>query len=157
MIDTAVVHSDESLRIVTARNLFVVVWWDAPTVEQLRSLARMAEAHRRDHPRGTAMLNVIRGGMPSFDQKMREEAQRLTRDGHFDLAVAHLVLLGGLVGAAVRAFLSTIVLLGRPKEPTQVFAEEGKALSWLAPQLARGPSLWARDDVQATFDRAMGR
>lgn len=155
MIDALVVHADETLRILTARNLFVVVWSDAPTVKQMQQMARAASAHRRAHPRGTAMLNVVRGGTPSFESAVRDEARRLTSDGYFTLAVAHVVLLGGLVGAAVRAFFSTIVLLGRPKEPTHVFGDAGAALGWLADRLATGGERWTRDDLQAALDRAM--
>lgn len=155
VMGTAVVHADESLKIVTAHNVLVVVWSDAPSLEQLRAMARAAEALRRAHPRGTALLNVIRGGMPSFDDAVRDEARRLTRDGHFDVGVAHVVLIGGLVGAAVRAFLSTIVLLGRPKEPTQVFGEAGAALRWLAGRLAGGGVSWTPNDLAGALDHAM--
>lgn len=140
---------------VTARNLFVAVWSDAPTVKQMQAMARAAAAHRRAHPRGAALLNVVRGGTPSFDNAVRDEARRLTSDGHFDVGVAHVVLLGGLVGAAVRAFLSTIVLLGRPKEPTQVFGDANAAIGWLASRFANGGERWTRDDVQAALDQAM--
>jgi hypothetical protein len=155
VIDVAVVHADETLRLVTAKNLLVAVWSDAPTLTQMQSVGRAAAALRRAHPRGAAMLNVVRGGTPSFSNAVREEARRLTSDGHFTLGVAHVVLLGGLVGATVRAFLSTIVLLGRPKEPTQVFGEAGAALGWLEARLATGGEGWTRDDVQAAYDRAL--
>lgn len=133
----------------------IAVWYDAPTLSDMRALLKAADSLRREYPGGTALLNVIKSGTPMFEQSVRLEAQRLTREGHFSLAVAHLVLVGGLAGAAVRAFLGTVTLVGRPKDPTRVFGAAGDALAWLADHAARGPEAWSRAELDGALSAAL--
>ncbi|MCB9598405.1 MAG: hypothetical protein H6719_37170 [Sandaracinaceae bacterium] len=80
-------------------------------------------------------MNLIVRGRPNFDPAVRAEVRRLTERGIHHGGSAHVVLADGLVGAAARAFMSTSVLLGRPKNPTRVFGELDPAATWMAGQL----------------------
>jgi hypothetical protein len=150
MAELETVHTDSTLRIVTARNVQVNVWSNAPTLEQMRVFGRTGVAHARQHPRGTGLINLVVRGTPSFSEPVRAEAVKLVKDeGIFSLGGAHIILIGGLAGTAVRAFMNTAILLGRPRRPNKVFGEAETAVAWLAPLLARGAEPWSRAELAA--------
>lgn len=145
-----IVHQDATFRIGVARNLMINAWADAPSLEQLRAFGRSARALSREHAGRTALLNVVLGGTPRFPEAVRDEAVKLTRDsGLGRLGVAHLILVGGLAGAATRAFLSTVVLLGRPRVPNKVFGDSRASAEWLAGVLTTGGAAWTADEILA--------
>jgi hypothetical protein len=144
MAELETVHSDSTLRIVTARNVQVNVWSNAPTLDQMRVFGRVGAAHARQHPRGTGLVNLVVRGTPSFSEPVRAAAVNLLKqEGLFSLGGAHIILLDGLAGTAVRAFLNTAILLGRPSRPNKVFGESATAVAWLAPLLVRGAEPWS--------------
>lgn len=157
MTELRVLHRDPTLTIAVADNLQISVWRDAPTLAQMRAFSRAAHDVRRVHSRGAALFNAVLSGTPRFTDEVREEARRLTMEGEFTLGVAHVILVGGLGGVAARAFLATVVLLGRPREATRVFGEVPAAASWLAAQLAlaaEGPR-WTGKMIADAYDRAL--
>lgn len=150
MAQLETVHADSTLRIVTSRNMQVNVWSNAPTVEQLRAHGRSGMAHARQHPGGTGLLNIVVGGTPSFSEPVRVETVKTMKQAElFRLGSAQIVLVGGLAGTAVRAFMSTAILLGRPVRPSKVFSESETAVAWIAPLLARGAEPWSRAELAA--------
>ena len=150
MAELETVHTDSTLRIVISRNVQANVWSNAPTVEQMRLFGRVGVAQMRPHPRGTGLLNLIVGGTPSFSEAVRAETVKLVKQpGIFSLGAAHLVLVGGFTGTAVRAFLSTVLLLGRPPCPNKVFGDPETAAAWLAPLLAQGAERWSQAELIA--------
>ena len=72
----------------------------------------------------------------------------------FRLGAAHLIAVGGLAGTATRAFLSTAVLIGRPRTPTKVFAQPREACEWLAEKAARSPESWTATDLTEAYTEA---
>ena len=150
MAELETVHSDSTLRIVIARNLQVNVWSNAPTLEQMRVFGRTGVAQARQHPRGTGLINLVVRGTPSFSEAVRAEAVKLVKqEALFSLGGAHIILLGGLAGTAVRTFMNTAILLGRPRRPNKVFVEAEPATAWLAPLLARGAEPWSQAELAA--------
>jgi hypothetical protein len=144
-----IVHTDAILSIATSRNVQVNVWTDAPTVEQIRAFSRTGAALARRHPRGTGLLNVMLRGTPRFSEQVRDETVKLMKQADFRLGTAHLVLMGGLTGTAVRAFMSTVMLLARSPTPNKVFGDPGTATAWLAPLLAQGAEPWSSAQLVA--------
>jgi hypothetical protein len=143
------VHDDPSLRIATSRNLLVAEWTDAPTGDQMRVLEREGRKLGRLH-RQTALINLMVRGTPSFSNEVRQEVVRLSRDGALmTLARAHVVLAEGMVGAAVRAFISTTLFLARVPIPTKVLGSLETAAAWLVEPLSRGTERWTEGDVLA--------
>ena len=143
-------HADATLRLASHRNLLLAVWCDAPTLEQMRELGRASRAISRRHPAGADMLNVVLSGKPTFSDAVRQEGIKLTSDPTLiRLGTAHLVLVTGLAGAATKAFLSTMLLVGRPAVPTKVFADPDGAAAWLAPRLSLPGAEWSAAEVKA--------
>lgn len=156
MIPPSVVHQQDTLRIVTAGNLVIASWFDAPTLEQMRAFRRASQALKQRHPEGTAMVNLIVTGTPRFSAEVREEAALQQKDALHNLGAAHVILVGGLVGTAVRGFLGTMILLGRSKNPTRVFGDVAPASAWLLERLKNGPvEGWTLEDVKAAFELAI--
>jgi hypothetical protein len=141
-------HADAILRIVASRNIQVNVWLDAPTPEQVRVFSRIGAAHSRRHPRGAALINIMVSGTPSFSEEVRDGIVKLMKlPDMFRLGAAHVVLLDGLTGSAVRTFMSTVMLIGRPPIPNKVFGDAESAAAWLAPLLTQGPEPWTRVEI----------
>lgn len=152
------VHVDATFRIFSARNVQVNVWADAPTVEQMRAFGRAGAAHARRHPGGAALLNLITSGTPSFSEAVRDETVRLMKlPDVYRLGAAHLVLLAGFKGTAVRAFLSTVMLLGRPPVPNKVFGDAESAAAWMMPLLAPGAEAWSPEEIVSLVKQANAR
>lgn len=157
MAGFTIVHEDPTLRIVTARNVLINVWRDAPTVEQMRAFGNAGRALHRTRGGDAGLLNVVVGGTPRFSDGVREEAVRLTRETMLPRGVVHLILVSGLAGSATRAFLSTVVLLGRPRVPTRVSSDPDDACLFLAPLLSVGKERWTAPDLLAVYHEAVAR
>jgi hypothetical protein len=148
------VHSDAVLRIFGSRNIQVNVWLDAPQAEQVRIFSRVGASHARRHPGGAALVNLIVSGTPSFSEEVRDGIVKLMKVPDMFRLGAHLVLLDGLKGSAVRAFISTAMLVGRPPIPNKVFGDPESAANWLLPQLAQGAEAWSRVDLVQLMKQA---
>ena len=138
------VHADTTFRIFRSRNIQLNVWKDAPRSEHMREFRRIGAVHNRRHPQGSGLINMILSGTPSFSSEVRDETVKLMKEtSMFRLGTAHVVLVGGLSGTSVRAFLSTVMLLGRPPLPNKVFGDMNSAAGWLAPRLAESAEVWS--------------
>lgn len=154
MAELEIVHRDATLRIVTSRNLQVNVWTNAPSLEQMRVFGRTGATLARQHPHGAGLLNVILPGTPSFSEPVRAEVVKLMKQATlYSLGAAHLILVGGFTGTAVRAFMSTAILISNPSRPNKVFGAPEDAAAWLAPLLARGAEPWTRGQLVALADQ----
>lgn len=150
-----VVVEEGTLRITKERNVAVAAWRDAPTVSQLRLFEREGRAMNVPYPKGTALFNVVLSGKPDFSAEVRKETARVSAfDDVFVLATAHLILVDGLVGAAVRAFLSTSMLVSKPPAPTKVFSDTGLAVDWVLARLDAGGERWTKAELLALVERA---
>jgi hypothetical protein len=156
MTELETVHADPTLRIITSRNVQVNLWSNAPDLEQMRLFARASVAHGRRFPRGTGLLNLIVGGTPSFTEPVRAEVIKVMMQPElFSLGSAHVILLGGFSGTAARAFMSTVILLARPRRPNKVFGEAEPAIAWLAPLLAGGAEPWSPAALDALVTQSL--
>jgi len=112
-------YSDAILRIVVEPGLCIARWADAPLAHHF---PRVTEAMHQaaQGSGGAALFNVVdaRGKLPRFDEEVRKAATRMARDiTPYARATAHVLLLDGFTGAAVRMFLSTLALLTRSSAP----------------------------------------
>ncbi len=122
------------------------MWTKPPTSAQIDTLEAAGRKLSQSRPGGVALFNVVTGqSRPAFDDDVRKSTQRATQTEVFSLAVAHLVLSTGLVGTAVRAFMSTMILTGRPAAPTKVFDDGEASAAWLAEQLGEHDARWTRE------------
>jgi len=122
---------DDRVALYGLEHLFFAVWEDAPRMEQMRALAehgrRFEEAHGP-----LALMNIAAAGTPKFPDDVRRIAAEFTADPSlFQLARAHVILMTGFVGVAVRAFINTFILLGKPPRPTRMLPSIEAASQWL--------------------------
>ncbi|MEM1415478.1 MAG: hypothetical protein AAGH15_11280 [Myxococcota bacterium] len=151
-----VAHEEPCLRVVHARNVQVAVWRDAPTVERLDAMCRATGALNERVPGQSALLNLISGGRPSFPSELRQAAVERSASAVHPQGVAHVILLPGLIGADVRAFLGTIIALSRPPDPTRVFGALGDAVGWMAGQLTASMApTWTASELEALARRCL--
>jgi hypothetical protein len=151
MAKIEIVHDDASLRLGVSRNLLVPVWLGSPEVVHMRILGRALHGIVGRYGASFAWFDVIVSGKPVFSDAVRDELVKILKDPrHQALATAHVVMIPGLTGAAVRAFLSTVSLLGRVRWPDKTFSEPRVASQWIAPILNQnGREAWSSDQVLA--------
>jgi len=133
-------HRDEILTVATDRGLCVARWADSPSAHHfpLLTAAMRAAADPR-----AALFNVVdaRGKLPRFDEEVRRAAAEMARAiVPVASGTAHVLLLQGFTGAAVRMFLSTLTLLSRGGAPTTVHSSVAEGAAWLAKHAANGHS-----------------
>lgn len=145
-------------RIAHDRNVAVVVWFDAPrTALELLEMEKVGKKLLAQYKESTALFNVIVSGTPSFSEEVRKEVTRITADDTlFALASAHVLLVEGFVGSAVRAFVSTALVVSRTKTPNKVFADVDGAATWVKPKLDTGPVVWTPGDLVGLVRRTIG-
>jgi hypothetical protein len=144
------IYEDDVLSYVFVRNLRVCVWRDTPTMKQMRAVADGAyEMRKRFQP--SAFVNLIVDGTPKFDNEVRAEAARQSREMPGGICAAHCILLDGLRASATRAFMSGVVLLARPRVPTKVFADLEECIRWMTPMLVGSAARWTEGEVAATL------
>lgn len=124
------IYRDSTLCIFGIEELLFSLWSDAPQLEHIQTLDRAVSQHLRAiGDRKQVFVNVMLGGKPNFSEEVRRETAKFPqRYSKHRAAVAHVVMLTGLAGVAVRAFTSTTLLLGRPSVPTKVFDKIEDAL-----------------------------
>jgi hypothetical protein len=143
-------HADDILCIVVDRGLCIARWADAPAALHFPIVtAAMQEAARKLGRAG--LLNVVDapGKMPRFSEPVRQAGARMARDiTPLVAATAHVVLLDGFRGAAVRMFLSTLSLLARGGPTATVHATLDAGVAWLA---TRAPGDWTPARISAAY------
>ncbi len=143
-----VVYEDATMRQVFCRNMQIVAWFDAPTLEQMHNYGRHSKILSERFHGGSCLMNIVVGGTPSFSPEVLQAAAKYTREGAHEVGAAHVMLVSGLLGSSVRAFLSTIMLLGRPPNRTKVFGDLPSAASWMHKNLAELSSQsWRLDEI----------
>jgi hypothetical protein len=103
-------------------------WFAAPRLEYMLMVERLSNTHRGE----LALANIIVAGKATFTEDVREAGIRMTRKHAFSRGAAHLVLVDGLKGSAVKAFLSMVMLVGRAPAKTKVFSDTALASRFLA-------------------------
>lgn len=140
----SVESSADVVRITTIGPLVVAAWHGPPSraaAEHLRgALLVAAAAHGR-----IALLDLVVAGRPTFSEDARSAIVALMREVACDHGVAHVILLRGIAGTAVRMFLNGALLLARPASPTKAFDELEAALVWLAAQGCEVPHASVRE------------
>jgi hypothetical protein len=143
-----VVYQDATLRQAYARNVHLVAWFDAPSLDQMHAYGRCAKALSERYGGESCLFNVVVTGVPRFSAEVRQAAADYSREGAHTVGTAHVILVGGLLGSSVRAFLSTAMLLGRPPNPTKVFATLDAAGRWMAQNLLeRSSERWSAAEL----------
>jgi hypothetical protein len=152
MARTEIVHDDPCLRMGVFRNLLVTAWIDAPDRSHARAMGHAIHTLVARYTGGFAVLNTIVSGTPRISDEFRAEILTIMRDPRVQgRGGAHLITLDGLGGVAARAFLSTVLLLGRSPSPNKVFEEPTHAAAWLAPLATTAREAWTPDQILVAF------
>ena len=152
--DIAVLHRDPTFVVCARGPLLATLWWDAPTMPQMMAFERHAAAHTKSSGGATALAQFVVDGIPRFANDVRRQAEHLTRE-YFDVGIAHVIEMEGLKGAAVRAFLSSLILISRDSKPVKVFSKAEDAATWIATQLRAVDASWTTEDVIAVRTRGV--
>jgi hypothetical protein len=143
-----IVHHDPTLRAGISRNLFICIWTGTPEVAHVRVMRRSFQTLVTRYRERFGFLDVVVSGTPRFTDEVRNEVVRLIRDPNLQgRGSAHVILLPGLGGTTTRAFLSTVLLLGRSSTPAKVFGELSGGAAWLAPIVTDGGEVWSAEEV----------
>src|SRR5690606_3184218 len=100
--------------------LTVAAWWNPPARPQIRALSRIKEAQHERYDDRAVLANLVVASERRLPSELREAAAMLADHGDSGAAAAHVVLVRGLPGAAIRTFFNTARLLARPRVPTRV-------------------------------------
>jgi hypothetical protein len=148
------VYESERGVFVEHRNVAVVGWRDAPDVADIHAWHRLGQSMTKEHGK-CACIDVVMRGTPRFSDEVRRASEELARDTKiFELGFAHALLMPGLGGSAVRAFIGTILLVTRPPAPAKVLGDVPAAVDWLLPKLGEG---WTRGELVAACDHVVAR
>jgi hypothetical protein len=146
-------HRDEVLTVASERGLCVARWADSP---QPRHFPIVTAAMRAAAEPRAALLNVVdaRGKLPRFNDEVRRAAAEMARAlAPISMGTAHVLLLDGFTGAAVRMFLSTLTLLARGGPATTVHSSVAEGAAWLA---AHAPSGHSAQTIEAAYASLRG-
>jgi hypothetical protein len=153
-----IVHDDGTLRQVICRNVHVCVWLATPTAAHVHAHGAVAARVAARHGGRSALMNLAVAGVPRFSQELRDAVAEHTNEGLHRLGAAHVILVRGLRGVAVRGLLGTAILVGRPPNPTRVFRDLPSAASWQAQNLAAYPAEpWTTEELIALCRSAIWR
>lgn len=149
------IYQDRNFRLESHRNVMIAVWSEAPTLPQARVLHREAELFAKHNPGGQSFANIVAGGVPMFTEPVRDELVKLGKSHSiFTLGSAHIILVGGMAGSAVRAFLSTVFLISRPQAPNRVFGSIAEAVTWLHGRLGGSQAQWTGNELRDAIEQA---
>jgi hypothetical protein len=154
MPGNTIVYEDAILRVAVRKNVAFAVWSAAPTVTQVHAFQRAAEQLGKGSA-GHALMSVVVRGVPKFTEGVRDELVRVMKRELYRLGIAHLILLDGLAGAAVRAFLSTVRLLSRTPTPAGVFGSPDEAIGWVLDRVRAAPERWTQNELREALDEAI--
>lgn len=154
-LEPQILARDGTLSLIAVRNVLFAVWREAPTLRHLEKLFEQTQATRSQWPKGGALVDLILTGTPRFSNEVRKEAVRQFRAEPRDLCSAHVILLRGLSGVAVRAFFNGVIMLARPVAPAGVFSSQDEAAKWMMPHMARGTPSWTCSELQRAMTNAV--
>lgn len=148
MLHTRVVYEDDIMRQAVVRNIHIVAWFNAPTVDHMHAYGRCARRVYARYRGQSAFFNLAVDGRPTFSDDVRKASVDYVNEGAHQLGAAHVILIPGFVGVTTRAFLGTVILLARPPNPTKVFDDIETAAAWQATNLASFPGeKWNPRDI----------
>ena len=130
-------------------NLALIGWRDAPNYEDMIAWHQLGKSMGREFPAGSACVDVVVRGTPKFSDEVRRAAVKMAADPHvFPIAYAHIIVMPGFAGTAVRSFIQTVITLSRTPSPSRVFGDVATAAAWLQPKLGDAIAL---ADLQQTI------
>lgn len=130
------VYERPNALMIQSGNLALVGWRGAPNYEDVIAWHQLGKSMARECPEGSACVDLVLGGTPDFSEPVRRAAVKLASDPHiFPYAYAHIIVMPGFAGTAVRSFIQTVITISRTPAPSKVFGDAATATSWLHPKM----------------------
>ena len=119
-------------------NVFVSMWLEPATVEQLRALRGYQDAFARDFPDGFGNLAILGAGAGKVSPEVRAEGERITKSPSPSIRATAQVIEGkGFGAAAVRSVAAALMKLNTAPTPTKIFDSLPTGAAWLMITLAK--------------------
>jgi hypothetical protein len=139
-------------------NLALIGWRDTPNYEDVIAWHQFGKALAREFPEGSACIDLVIRGTPNFSDDVRRASVKMAADPHvFPLAYAHIIVLPGFAGTAVRSFIQTVITLSRTPSPSKVFGDAKSASVWLAPKMRPVMEEAAVEKTMREFEATLSR
>ncbi len=158
--EVKIVYSDEGCAFSIWRNVMIAYFRQPANEQRMRGFrATQRELSRQQDPVGCV---IVSGLASSSKTDLSEETRRAIIDAikaYEDraLTVSVVIEVRGFVGTTVRALVSGLILLARPKYPMKIFATHEESVLWMLEKLGGGRPLIARHElieaIHATGDK----
>lgn len=150
------VFRDDRVAFFAEKEVFIARWVQAPTMEQMDAMERVARPHEASVSGGCGLFNVVVSGKANFTPEFRAHAAKVSADPErFRRFRAHVILLEGLRGLTVKLFVNTFALLARAPAPTAAFQEIKPAADWASSILVKGG--WSPTRLETMLFEAVER
>jgi hypothetical protein len=136
-----VVYSDEGCAFSTWRNVMIAYFRESATVERMRGFRQtQRELSKQADPVGCVIVSALHG---SAKMEISEDTRSAIVDAikayeDRDLCVSVVIEVRGFLGTTVRALVSGLILVARPKYPMKIFGEQEDGARWLFDKMYRG-------------------
>lgn len=132
------------------RNVMIAYFRGPADLARMRGFrATQKELSRQGDPVGCVIVSDLEDGAKmDLDEDTRREIQSaITAYNDRDLAVAVAVEVQGFLGTAVRALVSGLMLLARPKYPMKIFGGRQEGARWLVEKMRGGRPAFSQADL----------
>jgi hypothetical protein len=150
------VSFDAGHAIAVQGGVLITIWSGEMRAAAVRQAATESRRLTDARPGALSFLNMIVRGTPVPGEDVRAEFQKMIRQGPGALRCTAIVAEGGgFHGSAVRAVVTGITMVVRPKFPMKVHASVAEAAAWIAAQA--GPAGATAAEISAAVDAMRAR
>jgi hypothetical protein len=134
--ELVVFSRDASYGVGLFRHVFMTIWREPPTAEQLIALDPLQHDAARRCPSGFVALAVLPSIHARMTNEVREAAEHLSRNpSHALVGTAQVITGTGFVAATTRMIATGMALLSRAA-PTRLFSSVEAAAPWVCGRVA---------------------
>lgn len=148
-----ITYSDDGAALSIWRNVMISYYREQATEERMRHFrATQRELSKQPDPVGCMIVSSLhsRAKMDLNEATRAAIIEAIKAYEHRDLAVAVVIQARGFLGTTVRALVSGLILLSRPKYPMKIFGDLDEGAAWLVEKMRGGrPGTTARALVEA--------
>ncbi|MBL8677598.1 MAG: hypothetical protein JNK05_00415 [Myxococcales bacterium] len=145
-----VIYRDEGCATAVYRNVMIAYFRGPANLTRMRGFrATQRELAKHADPVGCVIVSDLHEtAKMDLDEETRREIQHaMTAYNDRDLAVAVAVEVQGFIGTAVRALVSGLMLLARPKYPMKILGNRHEAARWLLEKIRGGQPAFTPDEL----------
>ncbi|MFO0563070.1 MAG: hypothetical protein U0269_33925 [Polyangiales bacterium] len=136
-----IIYSDDGAALSIWRNVMISYYREQATEERMRHFrATQRELAKQPDPVGCMIVSSLhsRAKMELTEATRAAIVDAIKAYEHRDLAVAVVIEARGFLGTTVRALVSGLILLARPKYPMKIFGTLEEGAPWLIEKMRGG-------------------